>query len=408
MKSLLFISVFLAFSCTSDTVSSILSKFDNESVEYTWQVDVKALIIDLVNEENKHNTAFQKSLLEASKAQDTSKQTFVTLFGKAYEKYADKPLSTLFSPNTELNIDENTPNKAILKSLQSQTDALINQHMMVIQKRLTTFGEKVLRIAPIENTDQFLLELQGKNTQIEFQATTVGELGFWELHQDIAIFNFLTVLNDSLNTEEIEEDSLSLEMDYGPLFELLMLNYPQSNSISATLGYAKPSDTESVMKLLTGPTARKILGNQWSSIRFVWDSKSFESTNGETFFALYALNTNNRRTSELNHTHIMSSFATPNHYGNGFAVSLKINPEGTIIWERMTTDNVGKQIAITLDNKVYSAPMVNEPIPNGNVSISGGFETVQEANDFSDILSLKSVLPSPLKLLKKTVHSNKN
>jgi SecD/SecF fusion protein len=161
------------------------------------------------------------------------------------------------------------------------------------------------------------------------------------------------------------------------------------------------------MDLLTGSTAKNILGPKWDSIRFVWDAKSFENNAGEDILMLYALSTKNQETSELNRSHITDNYPTKNPSGNGFAISLTMNPEGIILWERMTTINVGKQIGIVLDDKVYSAPNVNEPIPNGNVSISGGFETIEVAKDFSDILSLRTILPSQLVLIKKETFSNK-
>ena len=58
-----------------------------------------------------------------------------------------------------------------------------------------------------------------------------------------------------------------------------------------------------------------------------------------------------------------------------------MNDEGTRIWKKMTTENVGKQVAVVLDDQVYSAPVVNEPIPSGRTQISGGFNEITEATD---------------------------
>jgi len=406
MKSLLFISVFLAFGCVGDSISRIFSSLDNESVEYTWQADVKALIISLVNEEDKDNIAFQKALRDASNVQEIHSENFVTLFGQAYAKHSEAPLAPLFSLNTQLGIKENASDEAVLKILQNQADDLIARHIIVFQERMALFGKEIIQITRLEGTDQFRVHIQGSSPQVEKQTATIGKLEFWELHQDAAIPDFLMTLNDSLKEEKIE-DSLSLEMNQGPLFEILSPNFSSDGFISATLGYAKPSNVPSIMTLLTSPTAKEILGTKWDSIRFVWDVKGFENNDGETILSLYALSTQNQETSELNRSHITDSYVTKNPYGKDFAISLSMNPEGTILWERMTTINVGKQIAIVLDDKVYSAPNVNEPIPNGKISISGGFETKEVAKDFSDILSLRSTLPSQLVLIKKETFSDK-
>lgn len=87
MRSLLFISIFLAFGCGSNSISTILSSFNNKSVEYTWQADVKTLIISLVNEKDQHNIVLQKALGEASAAQATDSQNFVTLFEILYPNF---------------------------------------------------------------------------------------------------------------------------------------------------------------------------------------------------------------------------------------------------------------------------------------------------------------------------------
>ncbi|MFT5646873.1 MAG: SecD/SecF fusion protein [Aureispira sp.] len=410
MRSLLFISIFLAFGCGSDPISTILSSFNNESVEYTWQADVKTLIISLINEEDQQNIALQKALEEASTAQATDSQNFVTLFGQAYAKHSETPLAPLFSLNTPLKIEDKASNEAVLKILQNQADDLIAQHIIIVQERMALFGNEIIKITQLEATDQFTVHIQGATPQIEKQIATIGKLEFWELHQNTAIPNLLLTLDDSLKTEENLDaelnDSLSFERFSGPLLEILYLNFYQSDSPSATLGYANPSNVPAIMDLLTSPTAKEVFGTKLDSIRFVWNARNLEGRDGEPLLALYAFSTKNQEISELNRSHIINSYVTKNPTGNGFAISLTMNPEGTILWERMTTLNVGKQIAISLDDRVYSAPNVNEPIPNGNVSISGGFETIEEANDFSDILSLRNILPSQLILIKKETFSD--
>ena len=76
---------------------------------------------------------------------------------------------------------------------------------------------------------------------------------------------------------------------------------------------------------------------------------------------------------------------------------MEMDATGTRIWAKLTTANVGKPIAIVLDNIVYSAPFVNGPIPNGSSEISGSF-SVQEAQDLADILK-SGKLPAPAKIV---------
>ena len=70
---------------------------------------------------------------------------------------------------------------------------------------------------------------------------------------------------------------------------------------------------------------------------------------------------------------------------NNFAVSMAMNQEGAKIWARLTKENIGKQIAIVLDDVVYSAPRVNDEITGGRSEISGSF-TADEAKDLANVL----------------------
>jgi len=78
-------------------------------------------------------------------------------------------------------------------------------------------------------------------------------------------------------------------------------------------------------------------------------------------------------------------------------VSIRFNQKGAKIFKRVTTENVNKRLAIILDNKVYSAPVIREPIPGGRAQISGSF-TLEEANDLAIVLRAGS-LPAPIKIL---------
>ena len=82
-------------------------------------------------------------------------------------------------------------------------------------------------------------------------------------------------------------------------------------------------------------------------------------------------------------------------------ISMQMNIEGTRIWRNLTRRNISKPIAIVLDNKVYSAPVVNTEITNGQSSISGNF-TIEEAQDLANILKIGK-LPAPTKIIEETV-----
>jgi preprotein translocase subunit SecD len=78
-------------------------------------------------------------------------------------------------------------------------------------------------------------------------------------------------------------------------------------------------------------------------------------------------------------------------------VGIEFNSEGARIFDKITAENVGKRLAIVLDNTVYSAPVVKERISGGKASITGGF-TMEEAKDLAIVLRA-GALPAPVKVV---------
>lgn len=83
-----------------------------------------------------------------------------------------------------------------------------------------------------------------------------------------------------------------------------------------------------------------------------------------------------------------------NPKSNEIAVALRFKPSGAKLFERITGDNVGRQLAIVLDGVVQSAPVIRDKISGGNASISGQF-TTQEAHQLAIVLR-SGALPAPL------------
>jgi len=111
---------------------------------------------------------------------------------------------------------------------------------------------------------------------------------------------------------------------------------------------------------------------------------------------LYAIKTLDNGQAELEGDHIASASQDYDERGR-IAIKMNMDKIGTNLWAKMTTKNAGKPIAIVLDNFVYSAPNVNEPITTGNSQISGSY-SLKEAQDLSEILE-SGKLPAPAKIV---------
>lgn len=78
-------------------------------------------------------------------------------------------------------------------------------------------------------------------------------------------------------------------------------------------------------------------------------------------------------------------------------VSLSFDQRGARLFEQITGDNIKKRLAIVLDNKVYSAPVIQDKISGGRAQITGRF-TMDEARDLAIVLRA-GALPAPVKIL---------
>lgn len=83
-------------------------------------------------------------------------------------------------------------------------------------------------------------------------------------------------------------------------------------------------------------------------------------------------------------------------YGDPY-VSISFDARGARLFERITGENVGKRLAIVLDNTVYSAPVIRDRISGGKAQITGHF-TMEEAKDLAIVLRA-GALPAPVRIL---------
>jgi preprotein translocase subunit SecD len=95
--------------------------------------------------------------------------------------------------------------------------------------------------------------------------------------------------------------------------------------------------------------------------------------------------------------HITDARATIEQNNNQFSVSLTFNPRGAKIFERVTEENIKKRLAIVLDGKCYSAPVIQDKISGGKAQITGRF-TQEEARDLAIVLRA-GALPAPVNIL---------
>ena len=210
-------------------------------------------------------------------------------------------------------------------------------------------------------------------------------------------------LAESNETETLsDEEELNQFQENNPLFTYLQPSYYQNEAgqvvagETARVGIAQVKDTAVINQMLA--ETKSIFPR---NLKFAWTVKP-EITQGEMqFLELVALKMSRDNKCALG-GEVITDARQDYGQGNQVEVTIQMNPEGAKAWKRLTGENVGKQIAIVLDDYVYSYPVVNGEIPNGRSSISGGGMTIDEAQDLANILKAGK-LPAPARILEEQV-----
>ena len=156
------------------------------------------------------------------------------------------------------------------------------------------------------------------------------------------------------------------------------------------------TDTARVMEMLNSTIAKQVLPRD---LRLRWTVKAIDEA--ETVYQLVALKAQRDGRASLEGdviTDAKADFSQLSAYAN---VSMSMNAEGAKAWQRITKDNIGKSIAIVLDNYVYSFPTVQNEIAGGNSQITGNF-TVEEAKDLANTLK-SGKMPAPARIIQEDV-----
>jgi len=255
----------------------------------------------------------------------------------------------------------------------------------VLRKRIDQFGVVSPNIQVLQGKDgQILLELPGvkDHERVRELLQRSANLEFYETYTSNQIAPSLQALATAIAADTTYTGA--------PLMSYFK---NQEYAGGATLAYvADAKAMAEVNAILNMPVARQILP---SDLKLRWSVKPEVTTvrdnNGNAVernlgYALYALKTTNGK-AVLDGSCVVEARADYNDRQRGNEVSMTMNAEGARAWARITTQAaVNKdQIAILLDDQVYSAPRVQTAIEGGSSQITGNF-TTDEARDLANVL----------------------
>lgn len=418
------------------------------------QVSLKDLLINLSGP-NKDNPQLRKALDEASKMERNSQANFVELFITAWEKVnGNARMAPIFATRQNQGVIEpDFTNERVAEILREQARDAIDRTYDILYARIDQFGVVSPYIAKLENSDRIIVELPGVDNPARARRLlqAPADLSFWETYKTKEIVNYLIdadrVVRDIMGLEDtgaseesllinnkdsiqagespndsnlisLDSDSATAESDsfnfnnlegeaasdttgefdieaakkQNPL--LVLLNFSESLYETPFIGYVRTQDTAEVNRYLRMEEVKTALP---PDLLLLWDAKPAE--NG--FWRLYAIKKNPLDDEPpLGGDVIVDARQDFDEMGRP-DITMVMNSRGTQIWADLTSSNIGREIAIVLDGKVYSAPTVQGEIRGGISQIAGNF-TVTEAKDLANILKAGK-LPAPAHILQESI-----
>lgn len=380
-------------------------------INVTLQISVKDILKSLSN--NSNNAIFNQALAETEKNRQGN-QTFLDAFYTTFDKLSQGKVklasSDIFANRNLQEVTTSMSDAEVKKILDAKVKESIESAYRVLGERIDKFGVVSPTIQMIGESGRILVELPGAKDidRIKSLLQSTAQLEFWETYKAEEVQNYLLTVNEALrssaktNTEETKKDTLSTDKtdveklltgaskeketnksennDLGPLLSLMQAPGMQGSPV---LGYFKTADTAQVNSYLKRPEIRNLLSGELRHLRFAWGKTKKDSDITE----LYALKGNAQQMPPLSGGVITNARDEFDQMGRP-SVSMQMNAEGAKVWEELTGKAYSQQsnIAIVLDNIVYSAPRVSTgPISGGNSSITGDF-TVSETKDLANIL----------------------
>lgn len=406
---------------------------------------------------------FQRAMEMAKQKQRNSQRDFVDLFQESFEETdPNARLAAIFAYEFKnQGITTTSTNDEVIKVIRDEAERYIDQSYQILRTRIDRFGVAQPNIQRMAQQSRILIELPGIKEPERIRKLLQGtaSLEFWETYSFTELAPFFseanqrlrdiemsqsgesvasdsTTLADTLltaenkpitptpsDTNQLASDTTALEdliaadsakeaanqddqtredwANENPLFNYLSPAFYQQDgkmyaSEGASVGYAAIKDTAIVNQMLrvTEDVFPRDLKLAWSAKPERWQT--------DDILTLYALKVTTRDGSApLGGDAITNAFQDYDQNGQ-VEVSMSMDAEGGRVWKRLTGENIGKQVAIVLDDYVRSAPNVKSEIPNGQSSISGGGMEVEEAQDIANILKAGK-MPAPARIVQEEV-----
>ena len=397
-------------------------------------------VIDVLAD-HKTDAAYKKSMEEAKKEEETSQNDFISLFIKYWKQNSNgRPLAAVFATQQmKGKVSTQSSDSEVESALRAEVQSAVDNSFNVVRNRIDKFGVVQPNIQKLEGqSGRIMVEMPGVKEPERVRKLLQGSanLEFWETYNSQEIAPLLTQLNQKyaalngnaaadttavaaadtaavdttaataatdLTAKLAKKDAAASSADKeqalkaNPLFAVFQ-PVPQGLAI---VGYANARDTAQVNKVIYSEIAATILP---AECKLRWGAKpedfGGENTRGD-IFALYALKiTEPNGRAPLEGDVITSSKDDFDQMGHP-SVSMQMNSDGARRWSQITKQNIGRGVAIVLDDAVYSAPRILTQIDGGNSQITGNF-TIEDTKDLANTLN-SGKMPAPTRIVQEEV-----
>ena len=394
--------------------------------------------------DNKPDEAFNNALATAAKQAVNSQDDVITLFIREYHKIApDAKLSELFATQQlKDKVNQKSSDAEVEKVLRAEVKAAVENSFNVLRTRIDRFGVVQPNIQSLEDKmGRIMVELPGIKEPERVRKLLQGSanLEFWETYTAREVLPAMQSADAKLrvilaegttaDTDTIEavlteatpvekktvsaadslaaalkgdvtaEDKSAANMEeikkQYPLLSILQLN---SSGQGPVIGYANYKDTADINKYLAMPEIKADLPKD---LRLKWGVSPSEFDKKGQTFELYAIRSTERNGKAPLEGDVVTDAKDEFDQYSKPAVSMTMNSDGARRWAQLTKQNIGRSIAIVLDNYVYSAPNVNSEITGGRSQITGHF-TPEQAKDLANVLK-SGKMPAPAHIVQEDI-----
>ena len=411
----------------------------------TMEVGLDGLIKSLASFSK--DPSFNKAINEANRRKANSGADFITLFSEEYKKAnpAGK-LATIFAQASNKRIKYESSNNEVMSYIRAEAKSAVNNTYNILRTRIDKFGVAqptinldeakgiiTIELAGVTDPERVRKYLQSTANLQFFEVYNIAEIygGYQEAEKALATYlsgttvkTDSTVTIDSLKTvattpstdtsstgkisafdttKNASKTTAAITANQNPLTSLIGLLQPQQGKdgqmqYPAAIGYVQTKDTGLLNTYLNMDLVKAKFP---ANLKFTLGKQDINDPKAKDFLPLYAVKTVEGATlAKLEGEHVSDARQDFDERGR-VAIKMNMDKVGEKIWAKMTGDNIGKPIAIVMDDIVYSAPFVNGVIPNGSSEITGSY-SLQEAQDLSDILK-SGKLPAPAKIVQEQV-----